>query len=478
MSTATETVRALIRIEDQAPDALYARVPGSDAHLWPLMRWPLAAALAQNENNVVPASRHLSKMAYARKQLLSVLPNPRSSDSLRLPAESLFIVSGTTRDSTDDGYRNWLVDAYATALGERAVVVQDAPLGAWPRGEARPLNARTWSFAEALLRVDRATRLRPLTSEHRAQVSATVSEILALAAPQLDSPLAERVLSQTLRRADRAPHADREFGRLLDRVRPRRIYMQTAAYGDRSSFVRMAHARGIEVHELQHGWIGPAHAAYNFGAAMHQTPLRDSLPDCLLTFGRYWGARISFPGQVIPVGKPSLGEAVSQSAPFTDREHRVLVISSMYEREKLTSTCVALRALLPSFWRIVLRPHPSERPVAELVYADALASGIELDDEPDVTRSLARARGVIGIASTVLFEALPFDCRIGVVETALGEHYADSSIFPSRIDSEASLARYVGELTEAQQPHLVASDAVWHPDPVRTFLAIDMPETA
>ncbi|KAM9865995.1 hypothetical protein ACIFOC_00904 [Leucobacter aridicollis] len=466
----TPTVRALLEVEDEASELLLETVPGTDALLWPLVRWPLARALSEEGLNVTSVPRKRPSRPKALVQhALGMVPTPVSSDRLREPVEHLFIVSGTTRVETLGGVGNWLTDSYATALDERAAVVQDAPLRyGGPRSE-RPLVARTWSFSRALRRVDQRTRLEPLAAKELSQFDSIMADMLAPFSRQLSERLRSRVHTQVVYRVNRLPHVAREFRGLLERTRPRRIYMQTAAYGDRSNLIRIAHERGIEVAELQHGWIGASHAAYNFGAVMRRPELLACLPDTLLTFGEYWGEEVRFPGRVIPVGKPSLEEAARVAVPYEKRPPRVLVVSSIMERERLISVTQSLRRQLPDHWQVVFRPHPSERATVNELYAALLDDGVEVDVQSEVNSSISNSKAVIGMVSTVLYEALAFGVHIGVIETDLADHYSSAKMFPDRISDDSSLALFANRIASGDAPHSTPEARVWQSESVGSF---------
>lgn len=469
----TTTVRALLDLENTRADVLFERVAGSEALLWPLARWPIASALASAQLRVTGHSAvdvPGNKLYFLRRMIREALPNGGSSDRLRDPVNHLFVVTGTTRTTASRGVGNWLSDRLAESLEEQAVVVQDAAFDRLTPRSERPANPRTRTFAPALARVrDRVkTAPPPESATHRAEQALT--KTFSLLGAELPEAAQAGIRQQVTARIAQLPYVEAEFSSLLDRVRPRRIYMQSAAYGERSNLIRIAHERGIEVAELQHGWIGASHAAYNYGAAFTESELTSSLPDTLLTFGEYWGRSLRFPGRIVPIGKPLLEEAARSALPYRDRSRRLLLVSSVYERERLVQVALSLRRLLPSSWSIALRPHPSEQADATELFAEALAGGVILDEHLDVNASVASSRAVVGMVSTVLFEALPFRVHIAVIETDLARHYAGAEVFPQRLDGEISLTRFTERLVSGAEPAPGETAALWQPDSVARFL--------
>ncbi|KUF08603.1 hypothetical protein [Leucobacter sp. G161] len=466
----TGTVSALLAAEDSGSDVLFERLSGSSAFLWPIARWPIARALAQAEVKLeLRASKPATKAQVLQRVARLALPNPASADNVS-SVEHLFVVSGTTHADAPRGVGNWLSDDFSQALGERAAVVQDAAFDILTPRVKRPANPRTWTYSQASARIWRAAQASPLSDTQRERATQALSGMFDLFGPLLSQDLRQRLLGQILPLLELTPHAEAEFIALLDQAQPRAIYMQMAAYGDRSNLIRVAHDRGISVAELQHGWIGAAHAAYNFGRAFFDSELTSSLPDTLFTFGQYWGKDLSFPGRIVPVGKPPL-ETTCLSAPSYDaRQQRLLVISSEYETGKLIEAVTLLKRHLPDEWEVVLRPHPAERADGVVRFEEALSHGAVLDPMVDLNASLSASRAVVGMTSTVLFEALPFNINVGVIETDLAKYYANAATFPNRLDDEASYCAFARAIQRPPVTRKSEIDDMWHPNAVATFL--------
>lgn len=471
--TETSTVRALLDLEDSGAEVLLERAPGSSAYLWPLARWPIAGALASAHLKVTAHTQlglRTNRLYYLKRMLREALPNPRSSDRLSANAEHLFFVSGVTRTSAPRGVGNWLCDGFAEALGNRAVVIQQAGFDLLTPRSQRPANPRTRTWAPAAARIRDAAQAAPPSGADRDQVIRFLDDIYTRLGELLPEEAHGRITDEVLGWVGRLRPADAEFNALLDRARPRRIYMEDASYGHLSDSIRIAHERGIEVAELQHGWIGASHAAYNYGRAWFDSPLTSSLPDTLLTFGEYWGERLRFPGRIVPVGKPILERAAISAALYAERPNRLLLVSSVYEQERLLEAAAKLRRLLPTNWEIALRPHPTERADAETLFADALAHGVVIDRVLDVNASISSSRAVAGLVSTVLYEALPLGVHIGIIETDLAEFYTDAEVFPRRLEDDASFAEFAKTLLSGSAPDPESARSIWQADAVETFL--------
>lgn len=468
---ASASTDALVALEDRSPDWMFERLPGTGIRIWPLLRLPLAQSAAEVELQVYAVPRRTRRGATLLRRIRNALPNPH--DAARAPsAEIAYLVSGTTVSPTPSGRRNWLVEDHAEVLGDRVAVLQEAPYDLLTPRTERPTLRRTWT----LNRISTASRVNALgiTLTAAQQDAAARMVELAFEGIGFDVPPERRArVLDTLRvKLTRTLAADAPYRALLDRIAPRAVAIQGAAYGDRSHLIAGLRERGIQVWEPQHGIIMPSHAAYNHGAAMRDPRLAPALPEVLLTFGEFWSESMRFAGETIAVGKPSLEASAAAARPRAERDPRVLVISSVYDRDNLTDLTLELRRLLPPDWTVAFRPHPSERLALTELYPRLVgAAGVTVDLEPDANASLARSRAVFGLASTMLFEALAFDCQVFVQDNGLADLYAPEAVLGTRLRTTDDVAAAVDATLAGRGPAAAAGARLWQPDARAAFAA-------
>lgn len=455
----------LLALEDAAPEVLFRTAPGTDEPIWPHVRFLLASAMAKVELGTEAVSsatggsswREFSRYAHA---FIPGRIGPRRVRETGL----IFFVGGTTVRTTGPTIENWLVDGFARAVAN-STVFQGRPL----RG--RPAFASTYSLDAAFARLDVFNRLRPTTEPPIHAVRSVLTEVAAeldvpVSVPALDA-IAQQV-SYSLSRVDRM---NQVFARALDRVHPDIVIMEDASYGGYAHVIRMMKGRGIHVVEPQHGWIGPSHAAYNFGRAMRAPELLVTLPDTLLTFGDFWSATIRHPGRVVAVGKPHMNAMADALPPFGERPRTVLIASSVSEPEKMSEFVLQVRNALPVSWRVIFRPHPSERSTQASRYPRlASATGVEFDSNTDVYESMRSTRAVIGVASTVLYEALAMGCHVFVCESRYADFYVDDA-FGATIGGLAGVSRMAETLSSGGPPPLGDEQLAryWKPNAIEGF---------
>lgn len=180
----------------------------------------------------------------------------------------------------------------------------------------------------------------------------------------------------------------------------------------------------IPIIELQHGQIGHGHIAYNISASNS----RRYLPDKIAAFGQYWIDQCELPNIeniMVPVGSIPLQRDInrlhklSSEKPKRKRSNKVLlVISQGYDNgaiDNFVSSCA--KADFLKDWKILVKLHPSEVLTWRHVHP-ALASNdhVEIITSGSSNWYVVNSDAVVGISSTVLFEALAFQKPIFVLD--------------------------------------------------------------
>jgi hypothetical protein len=362
---------------------------------------------------------------------------------------------------------NWLVDDFAQSFRDESAVFQWAGLP-----HPRPAFEPTRSLSSIVTHSTMHGRIGSASRTVSRQVDRLIREYARLLGAPLGEDQVRAISAAAAYREARRPYIDKQVLGILDRLKPAVVLMEDAAYGGEGVLISALKSRGVRVVEPQHGWIGPTHAAYNFGSAMSQPELTSTLPDELLSFGSYWESGIRVPFATTAIGKPHL-ESMSRTArPWADRPHEVLLVSSVVEPESTIEFGLALADELSSAWRVRLRPHPVERAAAATRYARLLSHPqVSLDHEPDVYDSLGRARGVVGVSSTVLFEALALGCKVFVRDSAQAPYYV-GDLFGPLIEGPQSAVAVARGLDEASPTLSQATlESIWKPGAVGNFHA-------
>ncbi|UJP11490.1 alpha-2,8-polysialyltransferase family protein [Microbacterium sp. KUDC0406] len=457
------TMRTFLDLEDRAPDVLLDVLPGMTVPFWARARMQMFWAMSAQQTGSVEVS---SASEWTRaKELKRVARGflPSGWDAVRRarPHEVCFYVAGGTLAAEDGLARNWLVDDFAAAAPD-AVVVQVRPL---PSALGRPVFRPTLSMEPAIARARWRARGSSLPSGFSAEMDRLFSEFARLL--EVPAETFSRIGAGVVREEQQRPHQRAELERMLERMRPRIVFYDNGSYTYHGETVGLFKDAGAYVVEPQHGWIGPSHAAYNYGRAFDAPELRRTLPDEVLTFGTFWSDSIRHPGQVTAIGKPHLERQIAAASGA--RPQQILVVSSRAEPEKTDEFVIGLRAALGAEWSILFRPHPGERAATNSRYPRiSAAAGVMIDEAPDVYESLKQSAVVIGVASTVLFEASAFGCEVIARDSAFAENVIGDA-FGVRIGDASEAAARVRTLPERNTSTASSEPDIWAPNPRERF---------
>ncbi|MGW8484270.1 hypothetical protein ACWGJP_14150 [Microbacterium sp. NPDC055903] len=459
----SDAVRKILDLENDGPDVLFDALPGATVPFWAQVRVQVGWALSAQQNGSVDVetTSSWSRWGELKRVARGYLPSRWDAVRRARPHPVCFYVSGVTLAAEGDRARNWLVDDYAEA-SEDAVVVQARPL---PAALGRPVFEPTLSLEAATARARWRARGKPLP----AGTESRIREILAECARRLGVPSdsfaaigRSRLRPEVLR-----PHLQDEVKRMFERIRPELVFYDNGSYTYNGETIGLLKDLGVRVVEPQHGWIGPSHVAYNFGDAWSEPRLARALPDELLTFGSYWSDSIRYPGEVTALGKPHL-ERQAALAPST-RPKQILVVSSRADPEGTDAFVVDLRAAVGKEWRVVFRPHPGELAETERRYPRLSGEpGVTVDRVNDVYETLKSSAVVIGVASTVLFEARAFGCHVIARDSAFAENVIGAA-FGDRVTSVTETVARLRGLETGNGVDASTDPQIWAPNAVSNY---------
>lgn len=186
-------------------------------------------------------------------------------------------------------------------------------------------------------------------------------------------------------------------------------FIHCASYlGLTGEITRRFKEHGIKVVEVQHGYVGPEHYAYNYPSGTAEKVMKEYLPDYYLTFGKYWGEQIQTPSSVVTVGNPTLNRSVdglqTKSSP---RPNSILVVSQGTVTSKMVKIAKYLSKTLPNY-TIVFKLHPGEVPFTHRYEDLKKYHNVQIRTYDNIYELIASSEIIVGYNSTTLFEAVAF----------------------------------------------------------------------
>ncbi|MBQ9136369.1 MAG: hypothetical protein IJX66_09795 [Lachnospiraceae bacterium] len=225
----------------------------------------------------------------------------------------------------------------------------------------------------------------------------------------------------------------REIGRdyytyLLKRINPKVIVMVISHSFDHMMVCEIAKEMGIPTIELQQGHMGKGLIPYNFKGKVKLT----AFPDYLFVNGQHELdlARLPIPKEnVYIVGSTELEKQVNyykQALSNKKKRKKIITFISGTEPEMIDAAIELSKKIDSNKYKIYVKLHPTEYTNWQTTYPELAASNIEVADDSkhNIYYYMAVSDWLIGIASTVLFEATRFECNIMILRRL---HYFESA---------------------------------------------------
>jgi hypothetical protein len=392
------------------------------------------------------------------KALRYVLDSLRRSPFWGSDREVVFFCSGTNRISENGAYFNSRVDYFADCLADRRILLVEAADDlrySWPRAKG-PVSFKGGLTAPAAIWA--AVRRTPPQEEARIQA------FMALLRRRIGTVLAPvdyDVLERYLRRSISRSHiCFRACCALLDRLKPRMIFLENAHCGGDIELIAAARERRVTTVEYQHGAINPFCPYHNFHPNVLAAGYGTWLPDYFLSYGDFWNRLLTTTATVVSIGNPHVSTMAARLAPTEAVKNSVYFLSSANAPEKYIER---LRELRAEGFSVTFRPHPVERPLLKERYGTFFEDiDIAVDVSSDFFVLVPRHEFVIGDGrSTSLFEAFAIaGDRVFVMETS--DRLADT--FPNHhfVRTIRSARDLRSRLAEAKDPD-VSIDRIFAP---------------
>ena len=217
---------------------------------------------------------------------------------------------------------------------------------------------------------------------------------------------------------------------LLAKIQPKVIVYVVGYIVDYMIVAELAKEMGIPTIELQHGHIGRTQVPYNFKADVKL----NTFPDYLFVTGQYEidTARLPIPKEnVYVVGSPELDrklEYYNKALEGKVKKKRIITFISSGEYEIANAAMELYEKLNKRDYKLYLKLHPSEYTNWKEKYPKLVESGVDVvsDSRHDIYYYLAVSDYMIGISSTVLFEASRFKCKMMILK--VGRYVSSESI--------------------------------------------------
>jgi len=220
---------------------------------------------------------------------------------------------------------------------------------------------------------------------------------------------------------------------IIKALSPKILFVHCGSYGGDSAIVtKICKNHGIKIVEVQHGIVNKFHLAYNYGFDKN-SEYEKYLPDFFLSWGKYWTDQLKrLPVNKVVIGNP---EFINNFKNYSEKQlnknnpiRLILVVSQGIVTEKLVKLTEELSTKLPSNYKIIYKLHPGEVPFRDRYQSLYNYENITVVTYGNIYEYIKSSDFIVGHTSTTLFEALPFEKPIFVLDDQLSRMYIPNEI--------------------------------------------------
>lgn len=457
-ASAADFFRRLAAFE--TPDLLSHRFRFQGILMWPAVRWTLVSRSLETHFGFLPTNAPSSPLSRGEKvAYLAAALRWRPLAGIR-PCDVLWFGSALGVVPGKDG--RWLGrvnDYLVNAHPEGTLLIEDSHQKRFkrPRGVPR-LRYHDWIRIRAAV-LSRFSRLSGPPAEDRESVGAFLARLRATAPVPLAETDYARMESDLLRLAARLPHYHASYAALFARARPRLVFLEDACYGSQAYILKWAKDAGIATAEFQHGVVVPSHPAYNYGPAGFDPAYRPYLPDHILTHGEFWYRGIRVPAKAHVVGNPHFSTKLAERSGGAARRaagRKALIVSQADVTDRLVALAHDLRRRDPGL-EITFRLHPAEAGFQERYRSLEGLPGVAISKSGDIYDLIDGSDWIVGVSSTVLFEAVGLRRPVFVYDTPQARLYIPET-FGTWFRDAADL---LGRLALPAEGAGIGTESVW-----------------
>lgn len=240
---------------------------------------------------------------------------------------------------------------------------------------------------------------------------------------EFDSNFYELIRTQLTKEKKKLNYRKKYFLKLIDKIKPKVLFLNCAYYGGESYIIKWAKERGIVTAEFQHGTVSKSHPAYNYGEGVRNSEeYKKYVPDYFLTYGEYWNNQVRIPGKTYVVGNPHFYESIRKYRDIEEQKNTILIVSQWTMTEEFVKIAEYLAKRFKNM-RIIFKMHPGEMKNYELIKPLESFSNVEIRKDGDIYELIARCENIVACYSTVVFEVLAFKKRIYVLDNKFSRNY-------------------------------------------------------
>lgn len=264
-----------------------------------------------------------------------------------------------------------------------------------------------------------------------------------------------RIKKNILFLSKKIKYTDKIFLLLFHKIDPKLVFIECGCLGGDAYLIKLLHEMGIKTAEVQHGWVGANHEAYNQSEFLcNNTEYAEYMPDYFLGWSEYWLEKISVTGMRIPIGNPQfwqqyLNMLTEQKNGKTEKvDYRTVLWIAFTNNEVNIKLLNQFILASNNEYYIRIRLHPLEKFLISEYKEFDKNEKVTMDELPTIYDSFQVSDYVIAESSTVIYEALAVGKPTFIYDNEVADWFETGNLTVSfkNIDELLDLLQKAGDV--------------------------------
>jgi len=413
-------IETLLRIENN-PDIFNYRFNSDDFLIWPLVRSRIFSQAMSYEKHLFKRST-IKKYRLVKYVVNSFLNYPRFVKNKKI----LIFGVGVANIKINNTYFNRIHDYYNLTFPNDTVFLESSDNFEYRKPRAFK-NTYYYDYMK-IMSVLRSKFVGDIDKKSQNTIDEFIKYLKDNFPVAFDSGFYDFIHVQLTNEEKRLKYRKKYFLDLIDKIKPKVLFLNCAYYGGESYMIKWAKEMGIVTAEFQHGIVSKEHLAYNYGEGVRNSEeYKKYVPDYFLTYGEYWSNQVRIPGKTYVVGNPHFYESIKRYKNVEEKEDTILIVSDW----TLTEDFVKIAEYLAKHFKnkkIIFKMHPGEMKNYELIKTLEPFQNIDIKKNEDIYALLAKCRYIVSCYSTTVFEALAFSKEAYILDNEFSKKYIPDNV--------------------------------------------------
>lgn len=405
--------------------------------VWPFIRFYIFKRVYYEINKINQKKIYKENVPY--KNNLTILQkyyrNVKGNPFFTLPKDIMFLYDGSSFNyKLENGrYRNRIVDDYILLNLKQTYKLEDSSLNPWENRIVPSIKFRDYID----YRIEKKSQ-----SERPCQADINMSNLVITYLKQtfpfdMNNIFWSSVKANILYYANLIKYQEKYYDKLFCLVKPKIVFVTCGCHGGPLAYIlNMLYERHIPCVELQHGWVGKQHEAYNYSNQLYESQEYISyMPQIFALFGQYWGNQIRLPIRKYVLGNSQFEKSTRKYSSKKINNKRILFIAGegndLYD--KLLSE---LLPILKQPYILEFRVHPELKIMNKLFEKYKSYKNFELCSGGSIYEAIHRCEYATGDGSTGLFEAAAMQKKVFIFKNDYNNGYDLLNLGPTYQNAE------------------------------------------